>query len=340
MIAVGAGPPPHEKRENQGLTETARNGHSAFSMKSKLPYIVAAACTLGVARNHAALAQNGWTNSDSWTSNFGGDASAGYDIWHGFPDGTYPDNNGVHAEANFAYLLLPQQGIGVQAGGSYGVYDFNGRDSSIVQGNQEQTFLTGGFFYRGPENSPVNAGIVYDTMINHNFGVAATDATLQQLRGQIGVKVMGQSEIGLWGAMELNRASIIPNNVGVSSYRGIDQASVFYHYTFDQGADARIWAGVPISRTLQTSHNNVGTWLVGGRVDVPLNDRISVYGEGAYMSPHTSSLNFLGVKVNEVSSISIGISFNLGAGKPNGRSAPYLPVANNSTFFVDGDNTF
>ncbi len=128
----------------------------------------------------------------------------------------------------------------MQVGGSYGIYDFNGRDSTTAQGNQEQTFFTTGFFYRGPENSPVNAGIVYDMMLNHNFGVGATDVMLQQLRAQIGVKVYGQNEVGVWGAMELNRASIIPNTVGVQSYRGIDQGSLFYQYTFEQGAKVRL----------------------------------------------------------------------------------------------------
>jgi hypothetical protein len=300
--------------------------------------IVAAACTLGLAGNYDATAQDANTNSSSWASNFGVDLSTGYDIWHGFPDGTYPDNNGVHVGANVGWLAVPQLGIGVQAGGSYGVYDFNGRDSTIRQGDQEQTFFTGGLFYRGPEDTPFSAGIVYDMMVNHNFGVAATDPMLQQLRAQIGVKVYGQNEVGVWGAMELNRASIIPNNVGVQSYRGIDQGSIFYHYTFEQGADARIWIGLPFSDTMSGVQNGVGTWLAGARASVPLNSRLSVYAEGAYMSPHTNP-DFL-LKVNEVSSVSIGLTINLGCSKSNGRSSAYLPVADNSTFFVDGNNTF
>ncbi len=308
-------------------------------MKAYLLPIVAAACTLGLAGNQIAFAQDADTNSaPSWKSNFGVELSTGYDIWHGFPDGTFPDNNGVHFGANLSALICPKIGLGVQVGGSYGVYDFNGRDSTAPQGNQEQTFFTTGFFYRGPENSPVNAGIVYDMMINHNFGVAATDVMLQQLRGQIGVKVCDKSEVGVWGAMELNRASIIPNNVGVQSYRGIDQGSLYYQYTFDQGAKVRGWIGLPFSDTLAPSHNGVGTWLAGARVDVPLNDRVSLYGEGAYMSPHTT-IPFP-LKISEVSSVSIGLTINLGCGKPGGRSSAYMPVANNSTFFVDGNNTF
>lgn len=284
------------------------------------------------------MAQDGDTNKTSWMSNFGVDLSTGYDIWHGFPDGTYPDNNGFHVGANLAWVALPKLGLGVQAGGSYGIYDFNGRDSTGVQGNQEQTFFTTGFFFKGPENSPVNAGLVYDMMVNHNFGVAATDSMLQQLRAQIGVRICDGNEVGVWGAMELNRASIIPNNVGVASYRGIDQGSVFYHHMFEKGADARLWVGVPFSDTMSANHNGVGTWLAGARLSVPLTDHLSVYGTGAYMSPHTT-IGFP-LKVSEVSSVSIGITINLGCGKANGRSAPYMPVADNSTFFVDGNNTF
>ena len=308
-------------------------------MKSYLSGFVAAAFTLGVAGHQTINAQDNMTNTEpSWKSNFGAQISTGYDIWHGFPDGTYPDNNGAHFGANLSALVLPKFGLGLQAGGSYGVYDFNGRDSTVRQGNQEQTFFTGGFFIRGPENSPVSGGLVYDMMLNHNFGVAATDVLLQQLRGQISVKVCSQSEVGVWGAMELNRASIIPNNVGVMSYRGIDQGSLFYQYTFEQGSKLRGWVGLPFSDTLAPSHNGVGTWLAGLRFDVPLNDRVALYGEGAYMSPHTT-IPFA-LKVSEVSSVSIGLTFNLGFGKPGGRSSAYLPVADNSTFFVDGDNTF
>jgi hypothetical protein len=313
-------------------------------MKSYLSGIVAAACTLGWAGNQSINAQDLGTNTDtesSWKSNFGAEVSTGYDVWHGFPDGTYPDNNGVHVGANIGALVVPKLGIGVQVGGSYGVYDFNGRDSTVNQGRQEQTFITTGLFFRGPENSPVNAGLVYDAMINHNLGVAATDPILQQLRAQIGVKVCGQSEVGVWGAMELNRASIIPNNTGVASYRGIDQGSLFYQFTFEQGAKVRAWVGLPFSDTLAPAHNSVGSWLAGARFDVPLNDRVSLYGEGAYMSPHTNpGLPIGNIKVNEVSSVSIGISFNLGCGKPGGRGSAYLPVADNSTFFVDGNTTF
>jgi hypothetical protein len=308
-------------------------------MKSYLLPIVAAACALGVTGNQTVFAQDDGTNTESsWKSNFGAEVSTGYDNWRGFPDGGWPGNSGVHFGANLGALALPKAGLGVQLGASYGVYDFNGRGSTARQRPQEQTFFTGGLFYRGPENSPVSAGMVYDMMINHNFGTAAVDATLQQMRGQIAVKVCGQSEVGVWGAMELNRASIIPNNVGIQSYRGIDQGSLFYQYTFEQGAKLRGWVGLPFSDTLAPTHNGVGTWLAGARFDVPLNDRISIYGEGAYMSPHTNP--GFPKFVNEVSSISIGLSFNLGCGKPNPRSSAYLPVANNNTFFVDGNNTF
>ncbi len=87
-------------------------------MKSYLSPIVAAACTLGMAGNQkACLQQDASTNTESmtessWKSNFGAEVSTGYDVWHGLPDGTYPDNNGVHFGANLSALLCPKLGLG------------------------------------------------------------------------------------------------------------------------------------------------------------------------------------------------------------------------------------
>ena len=300
-----------------------------------------AALSLGLwslAGNFNASAQQ---SDDSWMSRFAADFSAGYDNWQGFPDGNYPDNSGVHGGLNLGFLVLPDSGIGVQAGATYGVYDFNGRESMPIRPlRQEQTFFTGGFFYRGAEDSLFSAGAVYDLMINHNFSVYAVDATLQQLRGQVAFRPLGQHQIGLWGAMELNRATAQPANVGAGSFRGIDQASVFYEYTFEKGADVRLWAGLPFSKALANPHNEIGTFILGARASVPLTDRLSLFASGAYLSPHSSPGLGFPRKMNSVNAVTIGLSFCFGEGKTPSRAAPYLPVADNTTFFVDGSNSF
>lgn len=305
-----------------------------------LPTAAASLCVCGVLFVQTTFAQDASTNS-AFFEHFGADVFTGVDYWHGFPDGSYPGNYGFNLGGNLAYVVLPSQGIGLQAGGSYGVCDLNGRGSTAQQGRQEQTFFTTGAFYRGPEDSIVSGGIVYDLMLNHNFGVFATDSLLQQLRAQLAVKVYGEHEIGVWGAMELNRASAFIATGGTVNYRAINQASIFYHYSFAQGAEARLWVGLPFTDSLTTTHNSVGTFVLGARASMPFNDHLSLVADAAYMSPHAQNIPIAAqanLHANEISSVSLGISWSFG-GKSQSRSSAYLPVANNSTFFVDGSTT-
>ena len=56
----------------------------------------------------------------------GGYGYSGVDSFRGITNGSYPGNNGVVSGFNLGGQLLEDFGIGWQAGGSYGVYNFSG----------------------------------------------------------------------------------------------------------------------------------------------------------------------------------------------------------------------
>ena len=106
-------------------------------------------------------------------------------------DGDFQNNDGVVCGGNFGVPMpgLRDYGFGAQFGGSFGVYDLNGRisrPSTTASDVQQQIFMTVGHFPPGHREVPMNMGIGYDWMINDAYGVFATSAHLGQWRGQIG----------------------------------------------------------------------------------------------------------------------------------------------------------
>ena len=129
----------------------------------------------------------------------------GVDSFKGISDGDYQGNFGAVTGLNAALPVpgLRNYGIGWQLGMSYGVYDFDGRDSSFDhQGQcQEQIFVTTGFFHKAEGDQRLSYGVVYDWMINNNWGVFGTAPTLGQWRGQIEYALSGCNAVGVWGCV-------------------------------------------------------------------------------------------------------------------------------------------
>ena len=133
----------------------------------------------------------------------GGDVALAFDYFRSLPDGSWEGNSGAFTSANFAVGIPKEKwGFGAQLGGSYGLYDWDGRGSN-TRGNQkalqQQAFLTGGLFRMTPHCSGFNAGVVYDFMFNKQFGVFAVNPIIAQVRAQFGYLIKGGNEVGLWG---------------------------------------------------------------------------------------------------------------------------------------------
>jgi hypothetical protein len=141
----------------------------------------------------------------------------GVDTFRGVSDGTWQSNFGVVNGLN-AGIPLADSGIAWQVGMSYGIYDFEGRESSANEPGacQTQTFITTGFFHKANCGHRLSFGLVYDWMINDNWGVAAVDPTLSQWRGQIEYALSPCNAIGFYGTLD-DRNSSMRNSTAITS---------------------------------------------------------------------------------------------------------------------------
>ncbi len=268
-----------------------------------------------------------------------------YSSWRGISEGTGSNNNGLSYGINYGTKLgafSDITGIGFQIGGSYGLYDLNGRSSGFRDKEiQQQGFLTVGFFRPSDRYTNFSFGVVYDAMWNTNFGQYAVSPYLSQVRAQIGYALNPQHEIGFWAAIRTNTATAEAAGQQLA-YRGVDQFTLYYHHRFVFGADGVTWFGLPDHTKLGGS-GSLGEYTFGGTLTAPLSPRFAAYTSMQYMAP--SSRSGAAGAIEETFFISLGLSFYPWA---NSRAAnvagdcwmPYMPVATDGTFLVDTNKTF
>lgn len=269
----------------------------------------------------------------------------GFDSFKGISDAVMYSNYGAVMGLNAAVPVpgLRDRGFGWQLGMTYGVYDWDGGSYLQPTTSQQQIFVTTGFYRKAGIDQRLSFGIVYDWMINNNWGFIGTNPTIGQWRGQVEWAFGdGCNSIGVYGAIRdlYARETIIIQDVPVIvTTRAVSQYNLFWHHKFASGADSWVWIG-----GLQTDRLNgdgsLGDWVIGASIQAPLNDRLALYGNAQYMHPS-------GV-AGEASAAEAG--WNVGAGivwyfgghavskRINGKCwLPYLPVANNSTFLAEQD---
>jgi hypothetical protein len=277
---------------------------------------------------------------------------AGLESFHGIADGPLKNNDGFVLGGNFGVPIpgLRDYGFGVQFGASFGAYDLDGRTfpNGVALGDplsatndvQQQCFMTVGIFERATENIPLNWGLGYDWMVNDAYGLFATSPRLTQFRGQIGYVVNDCNEFGFWGAIHDRGDGKVVTLLGVPTtvaYRPCNQYNLFWHHNYESGADSWLWMGV-LDKDRLNGQGSLGSFTIGAKVEVPLSERVALYGEAQYMRP--SSEAGPGASVQDAFSVGFGLEFfpNGSAKNPTaaGRcSMPVLPLANNGTFLVD-----
>jgi hypothetical protein len=287
---------------------------------------------------------------------------SGADSWRGVTSGSFQGNNGVVNGFNMgAYPLafLEDLGIGVQAGGSYNLYNFSGNDSFGGNNNEatQQMFYTIGLFRRADVGRPLSAGFVYDGMMSNNLGVYATSPYLSQFRGQVAWATSAWNEFGFWGTFHGQGASRnIPGAPGTGgtgqvNYRTIDQINLFWHHKWARGgADSWFYVGIPERDRLSQDSTQIiggthslGAFIAGGNFLVPISNRVSMYSNAFYMKPtaHASA----SASTQDFWNIGMGLQFT---GRSSARSStvagrksmPYMNVANNSNFLIDTNSAF
>ncbi|MCG2684348.1 MAG: hypothetical protein L6306_12135 [Planctomycetales bacterium] len=266
----------------------------------------------------------------------------GFDSFKGVSDSFLGSNFGAVAGLNSAIgaFGLADYGIGWQLGMSYGVYDWNGSAGVRPTDNQQQVFVTTGFFRKAAGDQQLSFGLVYDWMINDNWGIWGVNPTMGQWRGQVEWAVSGSNAFGIYGC--LRDLFSVQNYTGgqvpiIVRNQSLTQVNLFWHHKFVSGADSWLWVGAPENVRLNQL-GSLGDLIVGANIQVPITDRLALYGNAQYMNP--SATAGLVASTEEAWNIGAGIVWYFGgharSDKINGKCwLPYLPVANNSTFLVD-----
>ncbi len=265
---------------------------------------------------------------------FYGEAGLGFEHFRSIPEGDWDGNTGSYASVNAATPLCWQE-LNLQAGGSYGLYDWTGRGSSPTNKQsrlQQQLFLTVGLF----KNTACgfNGGIVYDFMWSRGYGVFGTEASLNQLRLQGGYQVCCDNEYGLWGTIRLGTNHQASEAIPLE-YRAISQINSYWKHSFCNGAEAMLWIGLPYGESLLFDGGRPGKFIVGGSFHAPLCDRMSIDGHFSYMAPRSPQNTRR--ERNYASNVCIELKYWFGE---ECEMHPYMPIGNNSNFIADTNLNF
>jgi hypothetical protein len=210
------------------------------------------------------------------------------------------------------------------------------RDNGNPRESQQQTFITTGFFRKAKGEQRLSFGLVYDWMLNTEWGYEGTHPTMGQWRGQIEYALNGCNSVGVWGTVRDTTAFQTVRNLSVES-RAINQASMFWRHKFNSGANSVLYVGAPENVRLNGDHSLLN-WTFGANVEVPLSKRLALYANGSYSHPTASASAIASVESGY--DVSMGIVWYFG-GKAktdalNGTcSTPYMSMGNNSNFLVD-----
>ena len=271
----------------------------------------------------------------------------GYDAFRGVPEGGWGTNGG-HVGFNFGTRLgefSDWSGIGVQVGGTFGVFSWAGTDYRIAHRSEAelQGFVTYGLFRKPTETSHWSAGVVQDWMLNSNFSVFAEDPTLSQLRGQLGYATSACNEFGVSGVLRVLDDTQTVKFFGPTTWRPVNHVSAYWHHKWHCGGpDTWISLGIP-ERTRLSGGGSLGDFLASVRAVCPFSDSVGLYASVSYMH-QSASPGDEGAK-DDAWNFTIGVAFYPGhnartttvAGQ---RWMPLLPVANNGRFLVDASNNY
>lgn len=276
-------------------------------------------------------------SADDWFSSlpFSADFNISYDNFRSIPEGSWEGNTGAFVSLNLGMPLtnfFSTQELRLQLGGSYGVYDWSGRGSSLggnPKTTQQQALMTAGAYTKTLCASGINASVVYDWMINKNLGVFALHANIAQVRFQTGYQFCYYDEIGVWGAFDVHKAHAITQGIPVD-FRAISQVNLFWRHTFENCAETVLWTGTPVKKSLMFSSGRAGRFIFGSSFSVPLNECLSIEGHAAYM--RAKALHGVLESRNYAADVSFGLTYSFGGCS---REKIYLPLANNSNFLID-----
>ena len=319
------------------------------------------------AADRAQLRAGGASDNDFLCSRWGcvgGDLRLGFDDWKPIGQGDYWSNFGssIGLEAASPIPGLQDHGIGAQVATSFGVYNWNGRDSSPPRDSMtRQEMFSAGLFRRpdpfGSAWSRWGLGFVYDISGNRSADSRTDTYTIAQWRVQASFYLTPSQEIGVWTAWRDNSstmAGISPfgGAPAVDTYAATDQLNFFYKYSFASGGHVRVYMGPGVggSITQNLATNFTGFFIpgmgphafratMGADAVAPINERFALYGATSYGLPDVSPMRSPQASVLNAWMVSTGIRFYWGANvrvhEDSGRRwMPYLSAPDNGNFIT------
>ena len=214
-----------------------------------------------------------------------------------------------------------------QLGASFGLYDLKGRDTTQASSLETQYYITAGFYQRSDVSAGENVSwaIVYDQFFGHNWGMAANELAVGQIRSLVGYAVTDWMEFGVWSTIHTNTTG-----TSFGPFRAMNQGNFYVKNSYDFGGTTMFYAGA-------VDPADVASWQLGFLGVAPLNDRLSLYGNYVYSFPG-SATGVVGS--NEyLWAFSAGLAYSFG-GKAVARNIsgqqglPLLPVANNGSLLI------
>lgn len=230
--------------------------------------------------------------------------------------------------------------IRLQAGASYGVYDFRGRLAIVPQSTEteKQTVYTVGLYHRGDALggnflSPFSVGVVYDTFRATDWGINANNIHLAQFRGMAGYALTPWTEIGVSGTTPSGHDQAAITVAGapglLTTIHAMSQRNVYLKQHFDFGGDLTVYGGSLVQ--------GIGSYHVGMMGQAPLGPYWSVLANINYVMPHTPAGPLGSGQEQFSASFSLAHYFGGNAAAPTVsgyKNLPLLPVANNGSFLI------
>lgn len=224
-------------------------------------------------------------------------------------------------------LPLGQSRIRAQIGGSYGVYDWKGRDTTDVGSAEQQFYVTAGFYKRSDicAGERLSWGVVYDGFFAHNWGLSADEVYFSQIRSITGYALNERNEVGFWGTISTNR-----DVTTIGTLRAMNQGNLYWRHQYEFGGQTMAYVG-------GADPADVASWQFGFLNTAPLSNNLSLYGNYTYSLPG-STAGVVGS--NEyLWNFNAGLMLSFGgkAKSPNisgHRGLALLPVATNGLMLI------
>ena len=285
--------------------------------------------------NHGGHCTSSWSSpeqclpnvkNEHWTDNLS--------VFVGLDGSKQPQDVGINAHfggraaINLGLPLNRDWGLGFQIGTAISATDAAVGVLEVVDGADSRTqfYSTVGLFQES--ESGHHWALAYDLLHQSYYD----DNTLHQLRARVGTQISPCDRVGVAAMVAIGpkeNAQVGGTQVRLSP---IDQISAYWSHRWETNAVTECWFGFAdghgeVVHVFTGNPRRRTAPLFGSSLNIPLNDRLSIYGQGNFILPPDSG----------TVDAYLGLVYNFGGGNRRSvrRFAPPLDVAGSTSFAVD-----